>query len=150
MSPGPARSWPIGGRASGSRSSRSPGIGRRPTRTPRAPERPGRAWRSKALRDDVPSESYANGANIAEGAGRFGNQDNKRFGYFARGSLNETKHWLRRAFKRNLLSGEEIERLKPVIDELSPKLNAYINSLKVSHATNTTNNDQRTTNDTDA
>src|ERR1043166_9774343 len=40
------------------------------------------------------------GANIAEGTGRYGIQDNKRFGYFARGSLNETKHWLRRAFKR--------------------------------------------------
>ena len=44
------------------------------------------------------------GANIAEGTGRYGIQDNKRFGYYARGSLNETKHWLRRAFKRNLLS----------------------------------------------
>jgi four helix bundle protein len=45
------------------------------------------------------------GANIAEGVGRYGTQDNKRFVYFARGSLYETKHWLRRAFKRNLLSG---------------------------------------------
>lgn len=40
------------------------------------------------------------GANIAEGTGRYGFQDNIRFGYIARGSLNETKHWLRRAFKR--------------------------------------------------
>jgi four helix bundle protein len=70
------------------------------------------------------------GANIAEGTGRYGTQDNKRFGYFARGSLNETKHWLRRAFKRNLLSAEQIESLKPVIDELAPSLNAYINSIK--------------------
>ena len=70
------------------------------------------------------------GANIAEGTGRYGTQDNKRFGYFARGSLNETKHWLRRAYKRNLLSDEQIISLKPIIDELSPKLNAYINSIK--------------------
>ena len=70
------------------------------------------------------------GANIAEGCGRFGIQDNKRFGFYARGSLNETKHWLRRAFKRKLLSQEEIEFLKPLLDELSPKLNAYIKSIK--------------------
>jgi four helix bundle protein len=70
------------------------------------------------------------GANIAEGTGRFSFQDNKRFGYIARGSLNETKHWLRRAFKRNLLAQTEIEKLKPIMDELSPKLNAYINSIE--------------------
>lgn len=34
------------------------------------------------------------GANISEGAGRFGYQDNKRFIYIARGPVNETKHWL--------------------------------------------------------
>lgn len=51
------------------------------------------------------------GANIAEGTGRYGIQDNKRFGYFARGSLNETKHWLRRAYKRNLLTDEDVEML---------------------------------------
>jgi four helix bundle protein len=87
------------------------------------------------------------GANIAEGAGRYGTQDNKRFGYFARGSLNETKHWLRRAFRRKLLTDKEIAQLKPVIDELSPKLNAYINSLKIAV---TTNNERLSTNEQDA
>lgn len=80
------------------------------------------------------------GANIAEGTGRFSFQDNKRFGYIARGSLNETKHWLRRAFKRNLLTKEEIEKLKPIIDELSPKLNAYINSIESAKRKKATNN----------
>ena len=70
------------------------------------------------------------GANIAEGAGRYGTQDNKRFAYFARGSLNETKHWLRRAYRRKLLSTEETDKLKALLDELGPRLNAYINSLK--------------------
>jgi four helix bundle protein len=88
------------------------------------------------------------GANIAEGTGRYGTQDNKRFGYFARGSLNETKHWLRRAFKRNLLTAEQIEELKPILDELAPRLNAYINSLKTPPPS-PTNNDQRTTNEDD-
>jgi four helix bundle protein len=87
------------------------------------------------------------GANIAEGTGRFGFQDNKRFCYFARGSLNETKHWLRRAFKRKLLSNDQIEELKTIIDELGPKLNAYINSIKprVEKQQRTTNDEQPTT-----
>lgn len=80
------------------------------------------------------------GANIAEGTGRFSFQDNKRFGYIARGSLNETKHWLRRAFKRSLLIQEEIEKIKPIMDELSPKLNAYINSIENSKRKKSTNN----------
>jgi four helix bundle protein len=89
------------------------------------------------------------GANIAEGTGRYGVKDNKRFVYFARGSLNETKHWLRRAYRRRLLSAAEVERLKPVMDELSPKLNAYINSIQQSRVgprQRATNNEQRTTN----
>ena len=36
------------------------------------------------------------GANIAEGCGRWNYQDNRRFVRIARGSLNETKHWLKK------------------------------------------------------
>lgn len=45
------------------------------------------------------------GANIAEGTGRGSYQDNRRFIKIARGSFYETRHWLRRAHKRNLLNG---------------------------------------------
>jgi four helix bundle protein len=69
------------------------------------------------------------GANIVEGCGRYNFQDNRRFVRIARGSLNETRHWLRRAYKRNLLTNEEVNRLKPIIEELSPKLNADLNSI---------------------
>jgi len=69
------------------------------------------------------------GANIAEGEGRGSYQDNRRFIKIARGSLQETQHWLRRAFKRNLLTGDEIQRLKPLIEKLSPSLNAYLRSI---------------------
>jgi four helix bundle protein len=70
------------------------------------------------------------GANIAEGNGRYNLQDNQRFVKIARGSLNETRHWLRLAYQRKLLTQEQIDKIKPIIDELSPKLNAYLNSLK--------------------
>jgi four helix bundle protein len=69
------------------------------------------------------------GANIAEGTGRGTLQDNRRFIRMARGSLYETQHWLRRAYKRSLLSQEQISLLTPIIEELSPRLNAYFRSV---------------------
>jgi four helix bundle protein len=69
------------------------------------------------------------GANIAEGSGRGSLQDNRRFVKIARGSLYETKHWLRRAYKRKLLTSQEISDLRPLIEELLPTLNAYFRSL---------------------
>jgi four helix bundle protein len=69
------------------------------------------------------------GANIAEGEGRGSYQDNRRFIKIARGSLQETQHWLRRAYKRNLLTKEQIETLKPIVDKISPTLNAYLRSI---------------------
>jgi hypothetical protein len=42
---------------------------------------------------------------------------------------NETKHWLRRAYKRRRLTIKQVDRLKPVLDELAPKLNADLNSI---------------------
>jgi four helix bundle protein len=69
------------------------------------------------------------GANIAEGTGRGTYQDNRRFIRVARGSLYETRHWLRRAYKRKLLSDEQISKLKPIIQDLAPRLNAYLRSI---------------------
>ena len=71
------------------------------------------------------------GANIAEGSGRGSYADNRRFAKIARGSLFEVKHWLRRAYKRKLLSENEITSLKKSIDELTPKLSSYINSFNI-------------------
>lgn len=66
------------------------------------------------------------GANIAEGSGRGTAADNRRFLRMARGSLYETRHWLRRAHRRKLLTPTHTEQLSPIIVELTPKLNAYI------------------------
>jgi len=69
------------------------------------------------------------GANIAEGSGRGTFQDNRRFARIARASLYETKHWLRRAYRRKLMPSESVQLIRPLIDELSPKLNAYLKSI---------------------
>jgi len=69
------------------------------------------------------------GANIAEGTGRGSFADNRRFARIARGSLFELKHWFRRACKRNLLIEKEINSLQKLIEELTPRLSAYINSI---------------------
>jgi four helix bundle protein len=74
------------------------------------------------------------GANIAEGAGRGTYRDNCKFIHYARGSLYETKHWLRRAYRRKLLSQEQIDTLKPMLAELAPRLNAYLRSIRRNRA----------------
>ncbi|MFH7024323.1 MAG: four helix bundle protein [Heteroscytonema crispum UTEX LB 1556] len=43
--------------------------------------------------------------------------------------LNETRYWLKRAYTRKLLTSEQIDSLEPIINELSPKLNAYLKYL---------------------
>jgi four helix bundle protein len=69
------------------------------------------------------------GANIAEGSGKGSYADNRRFVRMARGSLYESRHWLRRAFRRNLLSEQEITHLKSLLFELGPRLNAYLRAI---------------------
>jgi four helix bundle protein len=69
------------------------------------------------------------GANIAEGSGRDSPGDTRRFLRIARGSLHETQHWLRRAFRRKLLTPEQIAALQGPIDRLPIKLNAFLKSI---------------------
>jgi four helix bundle protein len=69
------------------------------------------------------------GANIAEGSGRGTYKDNAHFARVARGSLNETRHFLRRGYQRRLITREQTRDLRPIIAELGPRLNAYIRSI---------------------
>jgi four helix bundle protein len=69
------------------------------------------------------------GANIAEGCGHWSYQDNRRFVRIARGSLNETRHWLRQASRRKLLTDEQVGIVKKLLDDLAPCLNGYLRSI---------------------
>jgi four helix bundle protein len=69
------------------------------------------------------------GANVAEGTGRSSRPDNRRLVRIARGSLYETRHWLRRAFRRKLLDAKQVGSLAQTVDELTRTLNGYLRSL---------------------
>ena len=71
------------------------------------------------------------GANIAEGYGRYSYKENIQFCYYARGSMFETRHWLRRAQKRKFLTTSQVKELKEILKPLPVKLNAYIKSIKL-------------------
>ncbi|CAB5134165.1 hypothetical protein D3OALGA1CA_3476 [Olavius algarvensis associated proteobacterium Delta 3] len=68
-------------------------------------------------------------ANLSEGHGRFHFKERINFCYFARGSLEETKVWVAKAKRRNLIP-EDHTRLTQLLDELPIKLNAYIKSIR--------------------
>jgi four helix bundle protein len=67
-------------------------------------------------------------ANISEGYGRFTPADRKLFYRYARGSFEETKSWLRKLIRRKIVSIDDVKEYKSIIDELGPKLNAFIKS----------------------
>jgi four helix bundle protein len=69
-------------------------------------------------------------SNISEGYGRFSYKENIRFCYYSRGSLFETKNWLRRAKNRSLINSDVDNVFSADLDLLGKKLNAYINSIK--------------------
>lgn len=69
------------------------------------------------------------GSNISEGFGRFHFKDSKNFLYYSRGSLYETRTWTIKAHNRKLLADEEYKDLIENIQDLSVRLNNYINTI---------------------
>lgn len=65
------------------------------------------------------------GSNIAEGSGKGSYLEFRRYIKISRGCLYETKYWLRRAYVRKLITQAETDKIKPIMDELLPKLNAF-------------------------
>ena len=71
-------------------------------------------------------------ANIAEGYGRFYYQENVRFCYTARGSLEEVLSHLTFAHEMRFVSDELYKELASEGDEIDKMLNGYISFLKKS------------------
>ncbi|MEA2102235.1 MAG: four helix bundle protein, partial [Thermodesulfobacteriota bacterium] len=67
---------------------------------------------------------------IAEGYGRYTPADRKKFYLYSRGSLEETKSWLRKLIRRKSLSESRAIEYKAIVEKLGPKLNAFVNSTK--------------------
>lgn len=68
-------------------------------------------------------------ANISEGFGRYHYKDSKKFLYYSRGSLYETKTWLTKAKNRKLITEEDFRFFDTEINTLGIKLNNYIKSI---------------------
>lgn len=68
-------------------------------------------------------------ANISEGYGRYSFKENKRFLFYARGSLRETGTWLVKAHNRDLIGPDDFASLRSNLDNLAPQLNNYIRSI---------------------
>lgn len=91
------------------------------------------SWPEKAQRTlgyQVIRSSDSIAANLAEGYGRFTPADRKLFYRYARGSFEETKTWLRKLSRRDLITSQRSKEYNIIIDELGPKLNAFINATK--------------------
>ena len=69
-------------------------------------------------------------ANIAEAFGRYHYKDRQKFGYYARGSFEETKSWLRKCYQRELLNENQKEIIIAYVNQMGPKLNSLINTFK--------------------
>ncbi|MCL5034502.1 MAG: four helix bundle protein [Bacteroidetes bacterium] len=68
-------------------------------------------------------------ANISEGFGRYFYKENEQFCYYSRGSLSETKTWLKKSFDRKLIEEKAYLTLADDLKPLGVKLNNYIKSI---------------------
>jgi four helix bundle protein len=67
--------------------------------------------------------------NLSEGFGRFYYKENKQFGYYSRGSLYETKTWVKKAHSRQLVDDAAYDSLRRSLESLAVRLNNYLRSI---------------------
>ena len=85
-----------------------------------------------SLAQQIRRSSQSIPANIAEGYGRYYYQDNVRFCYIARGSLEETYSHIRVAIQLGYITESSANNVMKAIDELKKILNGYIQFIKSS------------------
>jgi four helix bundle protein len=67
-------------------------------------------------------------ANISEGFGRYHYKDARNFFYYARGSISESKTWIKKAHSRNLIEHNRYQELLIKLDHTQAMLNSLIRS----------------------
>jgi four helix bundle protein len=65
-------------------------------------------------------------ANISEGYGRYFYKENRQFCFYSRGSIMETKTWLKKSFNRKLITQIQFDDLFSKLESTHLKLNTYI------------------------
>lgn len=70
------------------------------------------------------------GANIAEAFGRYHYGEKLQLLYYARGSLFETRFWLRQAYVRKLLDAGAVDEIREQLAPLPIGLNLFIKSIR--------------------
>jgi four helix bundle protein len=68
-------------------------------------------------------------ANLSEGFGRYFYKENKQFCYYSRGSLFESKTWLRKSFNRKLVDEKTYLEIAQELETIGVKLNNYIKTI---------------------
>ena len=69
-------------------------------------------------------------SNIAEGYGRYYFSESIVFYYYSRGSILETKSWLRKSMQRNLITQKQFDILITQLEPIHLKLNAFISYVR--------------------
>lgn len=70
------------------------------------------------------------GANIAEAFGRYHYGEKLQLLYYARGSLFETRFWLRQAYVRKLLDASAVDEIRVQLESLPIGLNLFIKAIR--------------------
>ncbi len=73
-------------------------------------------------------------ANIAEGYGRFFYKESKQFYFYSRGSIQETKAWISKCKRRNIIDPGKCDELLAKTEKILAMLNAYIKFVAKSQA----------------
>ncbi|MEP7256218.1 MAG: four helix bundle protein [Ferruginibacter sp.] len=71
-------------------------------------------------------------ANIAEGYGRYYYKESKQFFFYSRGSLQETKSWIAKCKRRNIIKISKVEELINEAEKILAKINGYIKFIAAS------------------
>lgn len=77
------------------------------------------------------------GATISEAHGRYHFGEKLQFIYYSRGSLYETRFWLRQAFKRKLMTNDEAHHFAALLEPMALSINNFANSIRDLRSTTT-------------